>query len=188
MTDDTLSQSTQTNRIRLTRRQRYAGFVVVAGLAVYSVFGIVAYVTFLTEGPVIPDRKSLVLRDGRLVSARRAGGKSKRKQLLIQLADTQKVLVYDPKAGDIDRVEAALKGTTTPISVFYHPETFAVYEIRRQNETVRSYNQTTAGYAKSLTSQAHVKGMLALILFIASIAMGIGLARMVPSESSVKCD
>ena len=181
MTDDTLSQSTQANRIRLTQRQRFAGFVIAAGLAVYAVFGIVSYVTVVREGPVLPDRDSLLSRKGRLVSARRAGGKSKRKQLLIQLTDMQRAFVYDPKAGDIDRVEDALKGTTAPIAVLYHPETFAVYEIRRQNEMVCSYEQTTAGYARSLTSQAHVKGMLALVLLVASLVMSIGLARITPS-------
>lgn len=171
-------------RIRMTRNQRCCGFFIIGGIALYAIVGVTKYVEFFINGPSIPDKATLAQTKGRLISAKRYGGKTKRQNLLIKIEGESDVFLYGPRAGEVDRVEEALKKASGDVVLLYSPKSTDVYEIQRGGSVIRAYDKTSVHYQESISIQAHIRGVLALGLFIIAIVMAIGLFRIPPKAAT----
>lgn len=172
-------------RIRMTRSQRYCGFVIIGGIALYAIVGVMRYVEFFVSGPSVPDKAALARTNGRLVSAKRYGGKTKRQNLLIKIEGESDAFLYGPRAGEVDRVEEALKKSSGEVVLLYHPKSTDVYEIQRGGSVIRAYDETSVSYRESIASQAHIRGFLALGLLIIAIVLAIGLFKTAATTAGV---
>ena len=164
-------------KIRMTRNQRFLGFAVTGGLAFYAVWGLVTYVHFLMVGPALPERSRLTERKGRLVFAKRDGGKTKRQNLLLRIEGDAETFLFSPRAGEVDPVEEALTETEGEVALLYHPASMDVYELRRGKRTISAYEETLAHYGESAASRSHLRGVLAAALLCFAVFVGLGLLR-----------
>ena len=185
---DSIPLEEKQTKIQMTRRQRNGGMVVIAGIALFAILSLANYSRFLVYGADIPDEKQLARIQGTLVLAKRYGGKTKRQNLELKIEGEPRIFIFSPRAGNVDEVEAQLDKAQGALFLVYDPENDDIFEIRRGQTVIRSYDETTREYRASFAIQAHLRGILALGLLVSAIALMIGLLRRPLQEGSVEDD